>query len=188
MKSAISVSNGIRILKQPAWECLISFIISQNNNIPRIKKIIESLCKLYGNEINFDNKTYYSFPSPEQLYKADLALIKAGFRAKYIQDATNKVVEGEIDLSTIYSKDKSEAQEYLKKIKGVGEKVADCVLLFAYQRFDVFPKDVWIKKIITKLYNISDSEIELFATNKFKNLAGIAQQYLFYQARNVLKI
>lgn len=184
MKKAISKGTGIRLLKQPLWECLLSFIISQNNNIPRIKKIVQALCVNYGNEIKFRNKTYYSFPTPEQLHNANLDPIKAGFREKYILDAVNKVINNDIDLNSIWEQNSDEAEKYLMQIKGVGNKVADCVLLFAYQKFDVFPKDVWIKRIVKDLYNIEEKEIALFASNKFKDYCGFAQQYLFFQARD----
>lgn len=183
MKKAISSCSGIRILKQPIWECLISFILSQNNNIPRIKKIIESLCQLFGDKIMFKGNMHHAFPRPQQLFDADLAPIKAGFRTKYLLDAINKIISGEMDLLSVWHMNLNDAQVYLQKVKGIGNKVADCILLYAYQRFDVFPKDVWIKRTVTDLYQIDENEIESFASNHFRDYCGFAQQYLFYQAR-----
>ncbi len=170
-------AKGIHILKQEPFETLCSFIISQNNNIPRIKGIISRLCELCGEKIDDDT---YAFPTADKIAKLtvdDLAPIRSGFRAKYLVDAANKVASGEIDLSLPYTMPLDEAREYLKQIKGVGDKVADCVLLFAYGRFDSFPKDVWIKRIMAENYPDGLPE-------KFEDVAGIAQQYLFHYFRN----
>jgi len=183
MKNAISKGSGIRILKQDPWEAVVSFIISQNNNILRIKKIIGLLCENFGDKLEFDGCEYYSFPTAKQIYGKDLSVIKAGFRDKYIQSAAAMCVEGKIDFDSVYSMDYETALEYLKQIKGVGNKVADCVLLFAYQKFDAFPKDVWIKRTVSQLYSVPEEEIEAFAKKKFKGNCGFAQQYLFYSAR-----
>ena len=171
---------------QRVFETVISFIISANNNIPRIKKIIESLCENFGEKIKGG---YYKFPAPEVLSKLtveDLSIIKSGFRAKYIIDASKKISSGEIDLDKIYSMNSTDGREYLKQIKGIGDKVADCILLFAYQKFDVFPKDVWIKKILHNLYNVEAKDFDLFIKNKFGDFGGFAQQYLFYYGREFI--
>ncbi|MDD4688422.1 MAG: DNA glycosylase [Eubacteriales bacterium] len=183
MKNAISYGEGIRLLKQDPWETVVSFIISQNNNIPRIKKIIGLLCENFGDKVTFNGETYYSFPTPEQIYNKDLSVIRAGFRDKYILSAASMVVEGIIDFNLVYNMDYDTALEYLKQIKGVGNKVADCVILFAFQKFESFPKDVWIKRTMSQLYNVAEEEIEIFAKQKFKGNCGFAQQYLFYSAR-----
>ncbi len=183
MKDAISKGNGIRLLKQDPWEAVVSFIISQNNNIPRIKKIIGLLCENFGTKISFEGGKYYSFPTAEQICGKDLSVIKAGFRDKYIQSAASMCLSGEVNFESVYDMDYETALEYLKQIKGVGNKVADCVLLFAYQKFDAFPKDVWIKRTVSQLYNIPEEDIEAFAKEKFKGNCGFAQQYLFYSAR-----
>lgn len=183
---AIPSGYGIRLLKQDPWETLISFIISANNNIPRIKKIIESLCENFGNKINYNGNVYYTFPDAYSLSKLsvdDLDVIKSGFRAKYIIDAAKKVADGTVNLDLIYDMDTDTAREYLKQIKGVGNKVADCILLFAYQKFDVFPKDVWIKKVLNDLYGVSECDFDSFVKEHFGELAGFAQQYLFYYMR-----
>ena len=186
LKKAIPSGYGIRLLKQNPWEALVSFIISANNNIPRIKKIIESLCFNFGKEITYNNKIYYSFPDADVLSKLSveqLDIIKSGFRAKYIIDAAKKVTDGIVNLESVYDMNTDEAREYLKQIKGVGNKVADCILLFAYQKYDVFPKDVWIKKVLNDLYGIDEKNFDLFVVEHFGNLAGFAQQYLFYYMR-----
>ena len=179
----IEAGRGIRILRQDLWETIISFIISANNNIPRIKKIIEKLCFLYGDKIDFDGKTFYGFPSAECLSRlelSDLSQIKAGFRDKYILDAAKKVVSGEVNLSEIEKMGDEKAKTELMKINGVGTKVADCILLFSLGRHKIFPLDVWTKRIIGNLYNVEEKDIPDFVLEKFKNYSGIAQQYLYY--------
>jgi len=181
LKKAIDKGRGIRIVKQEPWETIVSFIISANNNIPRIKKIIEKLCECFGNKIEFDGRIFYGFPSPETLAvlePADLAEIKCGFRDKYIIDAAKKVASGEIDLERIHLMTDEDAKKELMKINGVGPKVADCILLFAYQRHKIFPLDVWTKRILKEQYGVEENE-EDFIKEKFGNYAGFAQQYLY---------
>jgi len=186
IQNAIAYGGGIRILRQDIWETTLSFIISASNNIPRIKKIITSLCENYGQPIG-DGQ--FSFPSPERLTGItadDLAPIRAGFRAKYIADAVNKQTSGEIDLYSLEKLDTATAKKELLKINGVGNKVADCILLFALGRTEVFPVDVWINNTMRKLYPEKCSKLndvrgagpEIFGAH-----CGIAQQYLFYYAR-----
>ncbi len=175
---AAAVGGGIRIFRQDPWETLISFIISQNNNIPRIKKIINSLCELLGEE----KGGIYLFPTAESIAKAGiegLAPIKSGFRAKYIVDAAEKVLSGEVSLERIQNSDYPDALEELKKIKGVGDKVGNCVLLFGFGFYEAFPIDVWVKRVIEKYYG------EDFDARSFGEYAGIAQQYLFYYERSI---
>lgn len=188
MKKAVEYAEGIRLLNQEPYECLLSFIISQNNNIPRIKGIIGRMSEKYGTKENEN----YIFPTLEQLNKAseeDLFELKMGFRAKYIRDCLNKLNSGEVDLTKIDSLSTSELLEMLLKIKGVGQKVADCTMLFSMGRREVFPTDVWVKRVMEHLYfngqetNIKD--IHSFAKNKWGSLAGYAQQYLFYYARSL---
>lgn len=169
LAKACSFAGGIRLLRQNSWECLISFIISQNNNIPRIKGIIERLCGHY------DGK----FPSPQELSDetADsLSYLRSGFRAKYIADASQKTASGEIDLERIASLPIDEARTALKTIMGVGPKVAECVLLFGMHRTEAFPIDVWIKRVLAEYYPGGFPE---FAREN----GGIAQQYLFHYIR-----
>ncbi len=179
----IEVGRGIRILRQDLWETIVSFIISANNNIPRIKKIINKMCELFGDKIEFDGKIFYGFPTPEALAKlelSDLAPIRAGFRDKYILDAAKKVVSGEVNLCEIPKLNNKTAKAELMKIKGVGTKVADCVLLFSLGRHDIFPLDVWTKRIINEVYGIDEKAVPEFVKARFGKNAGIAQQYLYY--------
>ena len=180
LKRASDFCPGIRILKQEPFECLISFIISQNNNIPRIKKIIESLCENFGEKIAAGGKIHYGFPAAETLADLDLwelDVIKSGFRAKYISDAAKKAASGEIDLDSVYKMDAAGGGRYLQRVKGVGEKVSACVLLFAYAKLEVFPVDVWIKRVLEKYYGgIGGARI-------FGEYAGLANAYLFYYER-----
>lgn len=176
LKEACIGSGGIRILRQEPFETLISFIISQNNNIPRIAGIIERLCESFGEKIDGG----YSFPTAERLkgiVPEDLAPLRAGFRARYICDAVDKVNSGEVDFGEIDLLPLEAAREELKKIVGVGDKVADCVLLFAFHKLDAFPKDVWVKRLMARFYPEGLPECT-------KGAEGIAQQYLFNYVRN----
>ena len=194
MQESIKYGAGIRILNQDLWEMIISFIISANNNIPRIKKIIEKMSKEYGTEIEFRNQTYYTFPTTEQLSRAniqDLRKLGLGFRDKYIYETTKIIKERKIDLVELQGKDTTSARKELLTLAGVGPKVADCILLFStLKRFDVFPIDVWVRRVMNDLYihneveeKVSKKEIKKLAKEKFGDLEGIAQQYLFYWKR-----
>ncbi len=177
LAEAVDTCYGIRLLRQEPWEAICSFIISQNNNIPRIKGIIDRLCRLLGEPLGGDD---YSFPSAEKIAEAGidaLAPIRAGFRAKYIIDAAEKVASGKIDIQKIYSLTIDEGRDELIKIKGVGEKVAQCSLLYGFGKIDAFPVDVWVKRIMSELYPDGLPE----CTN---GVRGIAQQYLFHWRRN----
>ena len=186
MKNAIEKGSGIRILRQDFFETVVSFIISQNNNIPRIKSIVESLCRRYGNHIADD---FYSFPdctTLAKLEKEDLSFLRAGYRDGYIIDAARKICDNAIDMDIIYNAPVDEARAQISKIKGVGPKVADCILLFGASRGEVFPTDVWMKRVLTELYgfeNLTPKAINAFAKENFGTLAGYAQQYLFYSMR-----
>ena len=178
MERAIDFGSGIRILRQDPWECIVSFIISQNNNIPRIKKIIASLCERYGQEGSFLGKPYYAFPSPRLLGRVseeEFFDLRMGFRARYVFDACRRVLGEEIDLDYLKSEpDFDRCVEHLEKIKGVGLKVACCALLFGFERTEAFPVDVHMKRALEKYF---PSGIDLKTLGKD---AGIAQQYLFY--------
>lgn len=176
LKKAINDCYGIRLLRQEPWEALCSFIISANNNIPRIKGIIDRLCRLLGEHLGGDD---YAFPTPEKIVEAGiegLAPIRAGFRAKYIVDAAQKVAGGEVDLDKIFDMSLEEGRDELIKIKGVGEKVAQCTLLYGFGKVDAFPVDVWVKRIMSEMYPDGLPE----CTN---GVRGIAQQYLFHWRR-----
>ena len=178
LNKAITAYSGIRILKQDEWEALCSFIISQNNNIPRIKGIVERLCSTFGEDLGNGD---FSFPSAEKLAclePDDLAPLRAGFRNKYIIDAAQKVAGGEVDLKKMRSCDMDEARAELIKIKGVGAKVAECTLLYGCGRVEAFPVDVWVRRIMAELYPEGLPECT-------DGVEGIAQQYLFHWRRNL---
>lgn len=176
LKKAVEECYGIRLLKQEPWEALCSFIISANNNIPRIKGIIDRLCRLLGEHLGGDD---YAFPTPEKIVEAGIegiAPIRAGFRAKYIVDAAQKVASGEVDLNKIFDLSLDDGRDELIKVKGVGEKVAQCTLLYGFGKVDAFPVDVWVKRIMAEMYPGGLPE----CTN---GVRGIAQQYLFHWRR-----
>ena len=194
LNESIIFGEGIRILKQDLWECIISFIISANNNIPRIKKIIERLSINYGEKIIFEGKEYYTFPTPESLSNATIEELRSlglGFRDKRIYNTTKMILEKEVDLDKIKNmKSTDEMREELYKLDGVGPKVADCILLFSLKRLDVFPIDVWVRRVMNDLYihnddeeKVNKRELQRLAEEKFVGLSGLAQQYLFYWKR-----
>ena len=188
MKNAVEFGKGIRILKQDLFECVISFIISQNNSIPNIQRVIERISQKYGDFIGiYNNIPRYSFPSPEQLSKSterELAELKCGYRAGYIYEFVQRIINGELDLNEIASLNSDDGRKILMSYKGIGGKVADCILLFCYHKFDVFPTDVWVKKAMKNLYNIEAKDIDSFSMNYFGKNRGLAQQYLFYYMRS----
>ena len=187
LNNAINFANGIRILHQDKWECLISFIISQNNRIPMIKQVIKNMSEFFGRKLG-DN--YYAFPTASvlsQVSQEELMACKTGFRHKYISDAAKKIDLGEIVLQNFDTLTTEELRRTLLSIYGVGNKVADCVMLFSCNRREVFPTDVWVKRIMQHYYfnnmDVSIKEIDAFAKEKWGELAGFAQQYLFHFAR-----
>lgn len=189
MREAIKYGEGIRILRQDLWETIISFIISASNNIPRIKGIIERFCQAYGEEIRYMGKTFYSFPTAEKtarLTVADLSVIRAGFRDKYIINTAKEIAGGNFSLNSLRSLPTPDAKKMLMTLSGVGNKVSDCILLFGLNRADAFPVDVWIKRIMEYCYFDGEapiSAISALAEEKFGALGGYAQQYLFFWAR-----
>ena len=196
LENSINYGNGIRILNQDLWETIISFIISANNNIPRIKGIINRLSYKYGNKIIWNNKEYYTFPTVESLSKATVEELKKtglGFRDIRVYETTQKILNKQVDLEELHKeKDTKKIREILLTLPGVGPKVADCILLFStLKRFDVFPIDVWVRRVMNDLYiknedesKVDKKEIEKLAKEKYGNLEGIAQQYLFYWKRD----
>ena len=176
LAEAAQFAPGIRILNQDPWEALCSFIISQNNNIPRIKGIVERLCQTFGDEID---DGWYTFPTAEKLASLepeDLQPIRAGFRARYIVDGARKVSSGEINPEKIRVTEINSARSELMKITGVGIKVADCTLLFGLHRVEAFPLDVWMKRAMKTLF-------PEMSPKDFGEYAGIAQQYIFHYSR-----
>lgn len=177
LKKACAFAGGIRLLKQDKWEALCSFIISQNNNIPRIKGIINRICEEFG----IHKKDGFTFPSPEKISSLtldELASIRSGFRARYILDAAKKITSGEINLEDISNMELPQARIELMKICGVGAKVAECALLYGMYRVEAFPIDVWIKRVLANYYPQGLPEC-------IKGYEGIAQQYLFHYIRNL---
>ena len=195
MEKSISYGKGIRILNQDLWETIISFIISANNNIPRIKGIIDRMSERYGKKIIFEGKEYYTFPTVDELSKAsveDLRALGLGFRDVRVYETTKMIKNKEVDLEQLKNeKDFNKVRNTLLTLPGVGPKVADCILLFStLKRWEAFPIDVWVRRVMNELYiknpdetKVKKEEIEKIAYEKFGNLAGIAQQYLFYWKR-----
>ena len=191
MKESIKYGKGIRILNQDLWETIISFIISANNNIPRIKGIIERLSEKYGKKIEWRGKRYYTFPTPEELKDVtteEYRKLGLGFRDIRLYETTKMILEGKVDLKELEENSNTiEVREKLLTLSGVGPKVADCILLFStLKRFEVFPIDVWVRRVMNDLYiknedetKVNKKQIEKMAQDKFGNLAGLAQQYLF---------
>ncbi|MGE5630044.1 MAG: DNA-3-methyladenine glycosylase family protein [Caulobacteraceae bacterium] len=186
---AIKHGEGLRILKQEPWELLISYIISANNSIPMISRSINLLSEKYGNPVEYKGKTYYTFPTVEVLQEStleDISSCRAGFRCKYIYQAARLVGSGELKLEEVEKLDVDEARKELMRTSGVGPKVADCIMLFSMQKFAAYPVDVWVKRVTEYFYMGRDAkmkEIQQFARDKFGELSGFAQEYLFYYAR-----
>lgn len=192
LKEAITTKWGVRIMNQEFFEMLMSFIISQNKQIPHIKQLVFRISECYGTVAGeYNKKVYYNFPTVAELSKVqveDYINMKTGFRAPYLYDAVRLCLSGEIDENNLVCLGDEEVMKELMKIKGVGAKVANCVMLFSLSRRSSFPVDVWIKKIMEKLYfgeEISKEKIMEFAKERFGNLGGYAQQYLFYYARSL---
>jgi len=180
MRDATEYGKGIRILNQDRWEALCSFIISQCNNIPRIKKIVEALCSHFGDETELEGNIYHTFPFAERVAKltvSDLAPLRCGYRAPYIIGAAQAVDSGKLDLEALSSTTLDEARNALKTLNGVGDKVANCAILFSLRIEDAFPIDVWMKKAINEHYN---GKLD---TGIFGGHSGLAQQYMFYYQR-----
>ena len=178
LRCAAACTDGIHILRQDPWEALCSFIISQNNNIPRIKGIVSRLCEEFGEPCG-DSQKWYSFPSAERLAGLspdDLAPLRAGFRARYIIDAARKVSSGQVDLEKMHDAPIADCRKELMTITGVGAKVAECTLLYGLHRLDAFPIDVWMKKALSTTF----SGITVESLGRY---AGIAQQYIFHYSR-----
>ena len=195
LKKSTEFGSGIRILNQDLWECIISFIISANNNIPRIKKIIENLSLKYGNKIEWEGNDYYTFPDVTSLSKAsvqDLRKLGLGFRDVRVYNTTNMILNKTVNIEKIKTLESTDqAREELLKLDGVGPKVADCILLFGLRKFDVFPIDVWVRRVMNELYihsedenKVNKKELLKLANDKFLGLSGLAQQYLFYYRRS----
>ena len=195
MKKALAACGGIRLLRQSFWETVISFILSANNNIPRISGMIERLCRRYGKPLGcFMGRELYGFPSPEALAGADRTDLRAqglGYRDRYVKETAQRFASGAFDLKMLEGKDRLEARKILMTLPGVGAKVADCILLFGAGRQDAFPVDTWVRKVMCRLYfdgadskTVPVRQIEAFAAGYFPDYAGYAQQVLFHYIRN----
>ena len=195
VKTSIQYGQGIRILNQDLWEMIISYIISANNNIPRIKGIIERLSKTYGKEIEWNGEKYYAFPTVEELKDVtveDYRKLGTGFRDIRLYETVHMILDKKVDLEQMQNNPNTmEVREQLLTLSGVGPKVADCILLFStLKRFEVFPIDVWVRRVMNELYiknedekKVNKKELEKLEHEKFGNLSCIAQQYLFYWKR-----
>ena len=207
LKTSVNYGEGIRILKQDVWETIISFIISANNNIPRIKGIIERLSQKYGKELSWNGNKYYTFPTIEELSKAsvkELRELGLGFRDVRVFETTRIIANKIVDIEELEEmEDVEKLRIQLLRLPGVGPKVADCIMLFSMKKFEVFPIDVWVKRVMKELYNEQIEKVKIndknhfrypknskenqkileFANQKFGKIAGLAQQYLFYYSR-----
>ena len=187
---AIKKFWGMRLLNQELWETIASFILSQNNNVPRIRGLIRSLSEKYGHKLVFEEYVDYSFPTPEVLTDAGVDEIFAcgtGYRASYLWNAARKVVNGDLVLDNLKRMSYDEAKQELMKLEGIGEKVANCICLFSLGHLEALPVDVWIKRIFEKIYlrkRATPREICEFARDYFGKFVGYAQQYLFHYAQN----
>ena len=181
LQGAIRFSRGLRILRQDPWEVAVSFILSQRKNIPAIRHCVESLCRRFGTPFETARGTVYAFPTPQQILKAapgDLRACSLGYRDKYVFALARAVDNGEMDLDAIGDMDDTTAKSALMRAYGIGEKVANCILLFGYHRLSVFPVDVWIQRVLDNRYDGA------FPIDRYQPFAGVMQQYLFYYARN----
>lgn len=195
VKTAVKNSTGIRILNQDFFEMVISYIISANNNIPRISKSINEICKRYGKEIIFESNKYYLFPNLEDLLNVTEEEFKScgvGFRARYLKNTIKNIYENKMDFEYMMKLDTITAKQELMKMQGIGPKVADCILLFSLSRKEVFPIDVWVERVMSKIYfkdlkgKVSKKDIINYSNNNFKEYAGIVQQHLFFNIREKL--
>lgn len=198
LEKSVEFGHGIRILRQDPFELIVSFIISANNRIPMIKRAIEKISQKWGNELEYKGKKYFAFPTIEQLNKAteeELEKCGTGFRAKYIKNTVDNIYINTIkkdqydekyDIDWIKSQEDDICHKELQKFMGIGPKVADCIMLFSMQKYSAFPVDVWVKRAMHYFYlapDVSLKKIREFGINKFGELSGFAQQYLFYYAR-----
>ena len=193
LASALKEFWGLRILRQDPWECLGSYIFSSFNNVKRITGLVENLSTRFGVPVGSNGTLRYVFPTPEKvaaLTPTDLRPIRPGFRDRYLLETARKVAEGKFDLEKLREMETAEAKEALLTLPGVGEKVADCILLFAYGREEVFPIDVWIERALRKLYfhnrRRTLGKMQRFAHRRFGEAAGYAQEYLYAYARRHL--
>jgi len=202
VKNAIKHYPGLRVTRQDPFQCCISFIISANSNIPKIRMGLQKLCRKFGSKVMFQKKEFFLFPRPKMLAKAtlqDLQECKLGYRSKYVLDTSRTIASGEIDFDELKKADYQEAKELLLKLPGVGDKVADCIMLFSLEKLEAFPLDTWLVKILQKYY--SDDfcmDKKTISKNKYENIhrsvlkhfgkyAGYSQQFLYKMERDLNK-
>ena len=192
IKSSIAKYPGMRLIRQEPWECLISFICSSNSNIPRIRTNIKDMSKYFGHTISLNNQFDSTFPTPEELCEAGeirLRNLGLGFRAKYVASTARIIANGEVDLFKLRETNYEDALEILTSLRGVGDKVANCVLLFSMDKLDAFPVDVWIGRALGEWYlnrscnKLSPKNMRIWAQGRFGSYAGYANQYLFHDRR-----
>jgi len=195
LKKAVEFGHGIRILTQEPFELIISFIISSNNRIPMIKKVIDNICTRFGERLQYKGEIYYGFPSIDKLHLVTLEELKAcsaGFRAKYIYETCKAIYENKSSIDSILGLTDDACHVELQKLSGIGPKVADCIMLFSMSKYSAFPVDVWVKRAMQNFYlapEVSLKGIRIYGRDKFGALAGFAQQYLFYYTReNNIKV
>lgn len=188
IKPAVEFSSGLVMIKQDPFETVMSYIISANNGVPQIASALNNIAKNYGEKIIFNEKEYYLFPRYKDLKDLSVEAFrncKVGFRDKYLKSMVDKLNNNEINLDEFYSLDTKEALDKFMENVGIGPKVASCILLFAYQKYDVFPIDTWVKKVMKNDYEIEgEKNIRDFATKTYGKYSGIAIQYLFNYGRN----
>lgn len=188
IESAVKFSNGLRMIHQDPFETIISYIISQNNRVPSIANSLNLIAHKYGDRVIFEGNEYYLFPSYERLKNVsimDYRMCKVGFRDKYVYEVVQNINNGRFDINSIYNLSSEDSLNYLISFKGIGNKVASCILLFAYQKFDVYPIDTWVKKFMLDDYNIEgEKNIREFTKNTYKEYSGLAIQYMFNYKRN----
>jgi len=202
VKNAIKHYPGLRVTRQDPFQCCISFIISANSNIPKIRMGLQKLCRKFGTRVMFQKKEFFLFPRPKMLAKAtlqDLQECKLGYRSKYVLDTSRTIASGEIDFDELKKADYQEVKELLLKLPGVGDKVADCIMLFSLEKLEAFPLDTWVVKILQKYYSddfcmdkktISKNKYENIHRNVLKHFgkyAGYSQQFLYKMERDLNK-
>jgi N-glycosylase/DNA lyase len=191
MSAALEFCRGMRIVRQPFWECVATFITSSMKQVAHIAQISHTLRRRFGNRVEFRGRELFAYPSPEalaSLEEADLRACALGYRAAHLLGAARKIAGGEVDLQAIAGMDDAAAREQLCRLPGVGVKVANCALLFGFGRLRAFPIDVWIERVLRETYfqkkrRVTAKRLEEFSAQYFGEYGGYAQQYLFHHAR-----
>lgn len=190
MKKIVSRFRGLRLLRQDAWPCLCSYLLSANNRVERIDSLVKEISRRFGRTHIVKDRKVHSLPDPCDLAlcpEAGIRACGAGFRSPYLLGAARMVADGVIDFEDLQRRPYEQAREILKRIPGVGDKIADCVLLFAFSKYEAFPVDVWIKRAMERIYfdsrELKPAEIRRFARDHFGRYAGYAQEYIYYYAR-----